>query len=39
MALFAFFSVLTASAIGAYKLTPKPVSVSIKDKSDELIPW
>tara|TARA_Y100000994_G_scaffold222311_1_gene202473 strand:+ start:166 stop:276 length:111 start_codon:yes stop_codon:yes gene_type:complete len=23
MALFAFFSVLTASAIGAYKLTPK----------------
>tara|TARA_Y200000002_G_scaffold372234_1_gene369790 strand:+ start:320 stop:424 length:105 start_codon:yes stop_codon:yes gene_type:complete len=34
MALFAFFSVLTASAIGAYKLTPKS-----KEEEELFLPY
>ena len=36
MALFALFSVLTASAVGAYRLTPKPAKVTV---DDELLPY
>jgi len=39
MAILAIFATVAASAFGAYALTPKPASVSIEDKSDELIPW
>jgi hypothetical protein len=39
MAILAIFATIAASAFGAYALTPKPATVSIKEKSDELIPW
>ena len=39
MAILAIFATIAASAFGAYALTPKPATVSIKEKTDELIPW